>query len=153
MAQVATPVSVVTSTDGKTPCGTTVSAFSSLSIAPPMVLVCLDRGSQTLEYVLEHRRFALNILASDQTETAVRFASKKGTEKFDAVSWHTEDGLPRLANVAGWVGCNVNSVVDGGDHLVVMGVVTSSDTSRRRPLTYHGRCFGTYSALDESLPA
>jgi flavin reductase (DIM6/NTAB) family NADH-FMN oxidoreductase RutF len=87
MAHVATPVAVVSSVDGTLPVGTTVSAFTALSMNPPMVLVSLDRDSATLERVMLSKRFGVNILASDQQSTAVKFAGKGGVGKFQGVSW------------------------------------------------------------------
>lgn len=81
MAGVCTAVSVVTAMDGERPHGTTVSAFASLSMAPPMVLVALDRGSELLALVRAEGRFGLNVLGADQASCAARFA-RKGQDKF-----------------------------------------------------------------------
>src|SRR5690625_3651156 len=82
MAGVCTPVSVVTGLDGASPHGTTVSAFASLSLEPPMALVALDRGSDLLTLLHTTRRFGINVLGSGQSELALRFARKGGTGKF-----------------------------------------------------------------------
>ncbi|NKQ51620.1 flavin reductase family protein [Amycolatopsis sp. K13G38] len=143
MAGVCTPVSVVTTMDGARPHGTTVSAFSSLSMRPPMVLVALDRASALLALVRETGRFGLNVLACGQAGLAKRFAGK-GNDKFDGVDWAPANGLPRLPGVAGWLACQVSSVVDGGDHMVVMGAVEAAQRTVAPPLTYHARSFGTH---------
>jgi flavin reductase (DIM6/NTAB) family NADH-FMN oxidoreductase RutF len=148
MAHVATPVSVVTSIDGGLPVGTTVSAFLSLSMNPPMVVVSLDRGSETLELVTESRKFGLNILASDQHSAALKFATKSGVGKFHGVRWKIDHDLPRIVGAAGWVACTVDRILEGGDHMIVLGNVVAADQQHGNPLTYHRRAFGTHSALE-----
>ncbi|WP_033288204.1 flavin reductase family protein [Amycolatopsis jejuensis] len=150
MAAVPTPVSVVTAMDGTRPHGTTVSAFASLSLDPPMVLVALDRGSDLLKIVREQRRCGLNVLACAQSDLAKVFA-RKGAAKFTGVRWYSEDGLPRLDGVCGWLSCNVADLVDGGDHVVALGTVISAQVGNPAPLTYHAREFGTHIALDRAV--
>jgi flavin reductase (DIM6/NTAB) family NADH-FMN oxidoreductase RutF len=150
MAGVATPVSVVTAISGGLPHGTTVSAFASLSMNPPMVLVALDQGSELLTRIRECGRFGVNVLGSTQSALALGFARKGGTGKFDGVHWELHDDLPRLRGAPGWLACEVTSLVDGGDHVVALGTVVAAETLDGRPLTYHGRVFGTHAHLEES---
>ncbi|QYA99825.1 flavin reductase family protein (plasmid) [Rhodococcus sp. USK10] len=148
MAHVATPVAVVTSMDGGLPFGTTVSAFTSLSMTPPMVLVSLDRGSETLELITASKKFGLNVLGRDQQGTALKFAKKGGIGKFQGVRWDLDHELPRIAGAAGWIACHVAQLVEGGDHVVVLGNVVAAENNYSDPLTYHRRVFGTHSALE-----
>jgi|tagenome__1003787_1003787.scaffolds.fasta_scaffold20836760_3 flavin reductase (DIM6/NTAB) family NADH-FMN oxidoreductase RutF len=148
MAQVPTPVSVVTSMGDGLPHGTTVSAFASLSMTPPMVLVSLDRGSDLLALVRETGRFGVNVLGAEQSALALAFARKGGTGKFDGIRWEVADGLPRLPGAPGWLAAEVETLVDGGDHVVALGRVTAAESTAGRPLTYHGRIFGTHAALE-----
>jgi flavin reductase (DIM6/NTAB) family NADH-FMN oxidoreductase RutF len=143
MAGVCTPVSVVTTVEGGRPHGTTVSAFTSLSMAPPMVLVSLDRGSDLLSMVRRTGTFGLNVLASGQSALASRFA-RKGPEKFSGADWSNEFGAARLCGVAAWVACTVGQIVEGGDHLVLLGDVVAAEATESEPLTYHARTFGTH---------
>ncbi|MFF2324424.1 MULTISPECIES: flavin reductase family protein [unclassified Streptomyces] len=146
MTSVCTPVSVVTAmTDGQ-PYGTTVSAFASLSMDPPMVLVALDRGSDLLTVIQATGSFGLNILNSSQPATALIFARKGGPSKFDGVPWVLEGGLPRIGGSGGFLACRVDALIEGGDHIVVFGEVLQADTVAAPPLTYHGRAFGTHAA-------
>lgn len=147
MAGVCTPVSVVTAMDRERPHGTTVSAFASLSMDPPMVLVALDRGSDLLALVRRGGAFGVNVLGSAQPEIAKRFA-RKGSAKFDGVSWCSSSGLPRLAGCAGWLACGLRELVDGGDHVIALGDVRVAESSPCAPLTYHAREFGTHAALE-----
>lgn len=147
MSQVCTPVSVVTAMDGERPHGTTVSAFASLSVEPPMVLVALDRTSDLLALVRSSGHFGVNVLGSAQPEIAKRFA-RKGNEKFSGVPWQLEHGSPRLEGTCGWLACAVTRLVDGGDHVVALSAVLSAERSATPPLTYHARQFGTHAPLD-----
>lgn len=133
MAAVCTPVSVITALDGDRPHGTTVSAFASLSLEPPMVLVALDLGSDLLALVRRTGRFGLNVLSAAQSGLAEVFA-RKGADKFAGVRWTDDGGLPRLDATAGWLACEVDTLVPG----------------ELPPLTYHRRLYGTHTALADS---
>jgi flavin reductase (DIM6/NTAB) family NADH-FMN oxidoreductase RutF len=148
MSRVATPVAVVTALDDGRPHGTTVSAFASLSMTPPMVLVSLDRGSDLLALVRRSGRFGLNVLEASQSALALAFAAKGGTAKFQGVPWVLADDLPRLPGVTGWLACAVENLVEGGDHVIALGRVVSADCCDGSPLTYHARVFGTHTVLD-----
>ena len=145
MAGVATPVSVVTTLTGGHPHGTTVSAFASLSLTPPMVLVSLDRGSGLLARLAEGRSFGVNVLGLEQAGLALAFA-RKGSDTFAGVDWTVDAGAPRLAGSPGWLACTVSSLVEGGDHVIVLGAVQRATTTAAQPLTYHARTFGTHAA-------
>ncbi|MEU1997988.1 flavin reductase family protein [Nocardia gamkensis] len=151
MAAVCTPVSVVTAMDGERPHGTTVSAFASLSMRPPMILVALDHGSELLAIIRRTKRFGLNILGSTQPETATAFA-RKGPDKFAGISWTTVAGAPRLSGAPGWVVCDAASFTEAGDHTVVFADVRDASTGEGQPLTYFRRAFGTHTLLGAGLP-
>lgn len=148
MSGVCTPVSVVTALEGSVPFGSTVSAFTSLSLDPPMVLVALDRTSETLAAIRASGTFGLNVLAAAQSGLAMQFA-KKATDKWRDVLWHDEAGVPRIEGASGWIRCAVHDLLDGGDHIIVNGLVkAASQTPETSPLTYHRRRFGTHAELD-----
>jgi flavin reductase (DIM6/NTAB) family NADH-FMN oxidoreductase RutF len=142
LAAVAAPVAVVTSFDGERPHGTTVSAFCSLSLEPPLVLVSLDRGSDLLRMIRHSRRYGINVLSDDQEEIATRFA-RKGAEKFAEVPWALDTDLPRLAGTSSWMACRLHGLVDGGDHVIAIGFVEHAAASPSHPLLYRQRAFGT----------
>lgn len=146
MAGVPTPVSVVTTLRAGRPYGTTVSAWASLSMDPPMTLVSLDRTSRLLVQLRATGRFGVNILTVGQTAEAARFATK-ADDKFAGLSWQVVDGLPRLGGGGGWLACEVTEYVPGGDHVLVLGRVVGADPGQSRPLTYHAREFGTHHPL------
>jgi flavin reductase (DIM6/NTAB) family NADH-FMN oxidoreductase RutF len=117
MAAVCTPVSVVTATVDGRPHGTTVSAFASLSMHPPMVLVSLDRTSELLAVVRSSGAFGLNVLGRDQSGLARVFAGKGGAEKFAGVPWELDSGsrgfpvpaaFSRVASPGSWKGATTS---------------------------------------------
>lgn len=146
MGGVSAPVVVVTAFDTDRPHGTTVSAFASLSRRPPMITVALDCSSALLPIIVATRRLGINVLCAGQSEIALNFA-RKDDNKFEDVEWHTADGLPRLSGVTGWLACDVESLVDGGDHHLVLGRVRAAVDTPDRPLVYHRREFGTHAAI------
>jgi flavin reductase (DIM6/NTAB) family NADH-FMN oxidoreductase RutF len=137
---VPTAVSVVTTTNGEAPHGTTVSAFCSLSVNPPLLLVALDRSSDLLQLLERSGRFGVNVLAEGQEDIGLGCA-RKGPEKLRDTSWHYDDGVPRIDGVAAWLACDVEDLLPGGDHLIVVGLVTACETGEREPLIYHRRRF------------
>jgi flavin reductase (DIM6/NTAB) family NADH-FMN oxidoreductase RutF len=146
MAEVCTPVTVVTTIADGLPHGTTVSAFTSLSLRPPMIAVALDLTSDLLVKIRRTRRFGVNVLGVSQDRLAVQFAGK-GHDKFAGVAWSLDDGLPRLVDAIGWLTCRADSFLDGGDHVLVPGRVESAVAVPAPPLAYHRRVFGTHSGF------
>ncbi|WP_297500943.1 flavin reductase family protein [Pseudonocardia sp.] len=151
MAGVCSPVTIVTTYRDSQPHGTTVSAFASLSLDPPMVSIALDKRSSLLASVLATRRFGVNVLSQDQDNLAMLFA-RRSADRFSAAEWHLDQGLPRLPGAAGWMVCELAQEVRGGDHLLLLGVVTQATPVEVAPLVYGHRMFGTHSAFAERLP-
>jgi hypothetical protein len=102
MTQVATPVSVVTTVHAGTAYGTTVSAFLSLSMHPPMVLVSLDTGSNLLAALQPGSPLGVNVLAADQGALARQFATKN-ENKFAGIEWQLRAGAPCLPDLHVWI--------------------------------------------------
>jgi flavin reductase (DIM6/NTAB) family NADH-FMN oxidoreductase RutF len=148
LAGVCTPVSVVTSLRDGHPHGTTVSAFCSLSLQPPMVLVSLARSSDLLAIVTESRVFAINVLNHGQQQLAINFA-RKGLDKFDGVQWRLDRGVPRLDGAATWLVCKLEQLHEGGDHLIAVGLVEHAESGPGNPLLYRRREFGTMRRSSE----
>lgn len=139
MGQFATGVAVVTS---RGPAGLTTNAFTSLSLDPRLVLVCLDLESRTLAAVREHGRLAVNVLAAGQRELAVRFAGKAShAEKFESVDWREEAGVPVLDGCVAWVAGPVRELVPGGDHVIAITAVEAFDAPGGDPLLFHGGAY------------
>ncbi|MFT4009510.1 MAG: flavin reductase family protein [Nocardioidaceae bacterium] len=145
MGNVAAPVAVVTTHAGGVPHGTTVSAFASLSMTPPMLLVSLQHASHLLSLLDVGTRFGVNVLAAHQSALASRFATR-GPDKFTDVPWVLNDGAPALLDTHAWVALRVARLVRAGDHTLVLGDVVNARTGHEAPLTYHRRSFGTHLA-------
>jgi flavin reductase (DIM6/NTAB) family NADH-FMN oxidoreductase RutF len=145
MAAVCAQVTVVTAEDGG-PFGTTVSAFASLSLRPPMITVALDLGSRLLEPVLRTRRFGVNVLGQGQQDSAQRFA-QRAADRFAAVDWYYDHGLPRLADAPAWLVCELAQAVEGGDHMLLLGAVGHAESRTAPPLVYGHRTYGTHSGF------
>lgn len=124
----ATGVTVVTATGPGGPAGLTTNAFSSLSLDPPLVLVCFDNASRTLPVVREAGRFAVNVLRAGQEDVAAVFASKRvAADKFAQVTHAEAHGLPVLDGALAWLACELRELVEGGDHTIGVGAVTALD--------------------------
>ncbi|MDI2030550.1 flavin reductase family protein [Saccharopolyspora sp. TS4A08] len=146
MGSIATPVAVVSAFDRDRPHGTTVSAFMSLSKEPPMTVVSLDRSSDLLRYIDDAQQFGINVLAAHQSAIATAFA-RKGTDKMAELAWIVDSGLPRIDDTSGWIACDVAKMVDGGDHVLVLGDVVSLDHAPYPPLVYHQGTFGSHTPM------
>ena len=121
-----TGVTVVTASGPGGPAGMTTNAFSSLSLDPPLVLVCFERGSRTLPVVRDAGRFAVNVLRAGQEELARVFASKRiHAEKFADVTHTVDHGVPVLDGALAWVVCDLEALHPGGDHEIGVGAVTA----------------------------
>jgi flavin reductase (DIM6/NTAB) family NADH-FMN oxidoreductase RutF len=133
----ATGVTVVTTCDADgRPTGLTASAFSSVSLDPPLILVCVDHKSQSYPALRERRRFAVNILAADQEAISRRFASSR-LDKFDGVAHRISDlGLPLVDGAIARLECVTVSMHVEGDHTIFVGRVERANASGGDPLLY-----------------
>jgi 3-hydroxy-9,10-secoandrosta-1,3,5(10)-triene-9,17-dione monooxygenase reductase component len=147
MAHWTTGVAVVTSRDESGPRGATTNALTSLSLDPLLVLVALDRTSNTLAAVRASGRFCINILAADQEEIARSFATKaSGEEKLASCDHELVDGVPVLTGCVAWLACELDSELEGGDHMILLGrPLEAGADPERRPLVFYG---GRYHAAD-----
>lgn len=145
MSCFASGVTVVTARDDSgRPVGLTVSAFSSLSLSPPLILICLDKRVANLA-AFRRGPFAVNVLAEGQDVVSSRFAEKR-EDRFEGMS-HAPgaNGAPLLEGCLAHIECDTHQVADGGDHDIIMGAVTRvARQSEGRPLVYFG---GRYASL------
>ncbi|CCG40919.1 flavin reductase family protein [Magnetospirillum molischianum] len=146
----ASGVTVITAIDPETdsPVGVTVSAFSSLSLDPPLVLFCLGRTGSCVSAIEAAGRFAVNILADDQRDISARFAGPVDARWRDLAWESLSDGSPALPGALTVLECVLTRTIEGGDHLIFIGEVqTILSRDGARPLIYQG---GGY--LDFPLP-
>lgn len=138
MASFAASVTVVTTVDGAgRNHGMTATAFSSLSLDPPLCLVCIDKGASVLPAFRESAHFAVNILASDQEALSTRFAGPD-RDRFEGVRWRRGAiaGCPLIAGAIATVECLRREVLPGGDHDILVGLVAAATVADGAPLVY-----------------
>ena len=142
-------VAVVTakSADGEL-FGLTVSAFCAVSIDPPLVLVCIDKSSNSLPAIRDGGGFTVNLLAAGREELALRYA-RKDENKFDGVSWieaPISEGGPILeADSVGYAVCRTETAVEAGDHWIFVGAVEAGAVrADETPLVYGRRQFAAW---------
>src|SRR4051794_32061654 len=142
----ATGVCVVTALGPDGPAGLTTNAVSSLSLRPPLIVVCFDNGSRTLPVVRAARRFAVNVLRVGQEDLAQRFASKRmPADKFAEVTHTVDHGVPVLDDALAWFVCDLAAEHPGGDHTIGVGAVTAMGQGSGRPLTFYRGEYRTLS--------
>jgi flavin reductase len=147
----ATGVAVVTTMSGDSPVGTTVNAFTTVSLDPALVLVCLQRGSRLLTAVEASGVFAATVLAAEQRWQAQWFANR--TRLADATAFAgvatipaPETGCLVLSEGVAYFDCRVHELLSGGDHVIVLGeVATCGELRPREPLLF---CGGRYIGVD-----
>ena len=119
----ATGVTVITSGTGERASGTTVNSFTSVSLAPPLVLFCLHKESRLRALVDEYGTFVVNLLARPQERIAWAFAGRETALIRDVPHDVTSSGLPILAGALAFLGCRTVNEIDGGDHCIYLGHV------------------------------
>lgn len=140
----ATGVTVITTMNEDVPVGTTASAVASLSMDPPMMLVCLNRSSATHDHIAASGAFGVNIMSQGQGGTAYAFA-KKGADKFSGVAWNpANNGVPLIDDSLASIACRVVETTVGGTHTVFLGEVTHAEAFPGEPLTYYRGAFGRF---------
>lgn len=147
----ASGVSVVTSNDSGLLYGLTVSSFSSLSLDPPLVLVCLSNANRIVDMIRASGGFAVSMLASDQVAASNYFAQtgRSPTPGFTVVEgeW-TPSGQPIVAGSLAWMTCETHALVAHGDHTIAIGRVTESRVDDgKEPLLYWNRSYRQIGAV------
>lgn len=140
----ASGVTVVTTCVAERDFGTTASAVSSLSLEPPMLLVCLNETSDTGRAIRESGRFAVNILADGQADLANRFATKSPSKFREHEVVRGPSGLPLIAGALAQIECRVANAVTGGTHTVFLAEVENAEATEADPLTYYRGRFGRF---------
>jgi len=141
-----TGVSVVTTKDQNgQPVGMTMSAVTSLSLAPPQFLICVDNRARTLAAIVASGHFCINYLRQDQENLASAFA-RRGEDRFAALAHRVENtGSPVLEGAIAFIECTVHAVHAGGDHTIIVGEVDASRVASGIPLLYYR---GGYAQLE-----
>ena len=143
MGRFATGVTVVTvvSPDG-TPSGMTVNSLSSVSLDPPLVSICIDRGAVMHAAITGAPGFVVNILRSDQEAVSRRFAEDR-PDRFDGVGYGlSSNGHPILDGVLAHLECTVHTSIEAGDHSVFLGHVVGGASGEGHPLLFYQGEYG-----------
>jgi flavin reductase (DIM6/NTAB) family NADH-FMN oxidoreductase RutF len=141
-----TGVAVVASrkADGA-PCGLTANAVTSLSLDPPLILVCVDRSADSHDCIRDAGVFTVNVLGSASERLARRFAAWDITDKFAGVAYRpAASGAPVLEDALAWVECRVRETFPGGDHTIFVGEVLAGDAREGEPLLYYRGGYGRF---------
>lgn len=135
--QFATGIAIVTVLDGAgSPHGMTVNSFTSVSLEPPLVLICIDNRATILKHLLSAGAIGINVLEETQGALSVRFA-RPGEDRFGAVEWQAgELGVPLIPDALGVFECEVREFVEAGDHQVMIAEVKFVKCGGGRPLLY-----------------
>ena len=148
MGSFPTGVTVITCLDAEgNPVGLTANAVSSVSLAPPQLLICIGRDRYTAKAIQSRGAFAVHFLNSGQQQMAQRFASPQ-SDKFAGLPIRSGlHGLPLLPDVLACAQCELRSMIDAGDHLVFIGLVLRGEARQGDPLMYFRRNYGSWSGL------
>jgi flavin reductase (DIM6/NTAB) family NADH-FMN oxidoreductase RutF/DNA-binding GntR family transcriptional regulator len=143
----ASGVTIITTRTGDQDYGTTASAVSSLSMEPPMLLICLNKTSETRQAIIAAGWFAVNILSESQTALAYAFA-KKSPDKFQGAHIvRGVGGVPLIPGALAQLECLLRETATGGTHTVFMGEVQHASATEGAPLTYYRGQFGRFAEM------
>lgn len=146
MGHFCTGITVITANDVDGPVGFTAQSFTSLSLDPPLVLVCPARTSSTWPRIEAAGEFCVNVLAEDQEEICRGFATR-GADKFAGVGYSAAPvtHAPLLDRALAWIDCRLEEVHDGGDHHIVVGRVLDLGIAEKgRPLLFYRGGYGRF---------
>ncbi|MCS6784021.1 MAG: flavin reductase family protein [Candidatus Caldarchaeum sp.] len=141
MRRVPQCVTVVTTFDGSKPHGMTVSSFTSVSLEPQLVLIVLEKTTQTCRNVLETKRFCVNLLSEKQAAVSDLFAYAPHDDRFEKVKYRLEDGFyPVIDGAVATLFCEVHNHVEAATHNIILGLVKDIKIfSDQQPLVYFQR--------------
>lgn len=143
-------VSIIATSGAAGPAGLTVTSFTSLSAAPPLVLFCIGNTARSFAPISESEVFSVNVLSTAQSDVARLFASKS-ENKWDSVAYECRDGrAPLLADCVANLECERYAMLPGGDHTIVVGqVIACHRRHDLEPLVYRDRNFWKLKEIHE----
>ena len=148
LAHFASGVTIVTLRAPDGPVGFTASAFTSVSLEPPLVLVCVGRQASVHDHFLEHDFFGVSILAQEQAWAAAQFSQRK-FDRFRDVRLNEGPfaGVPLIDGAIVHLECRCHERHPAGDHTIVLGKVLYAKVTNGEPLVHYRRTFGGFTAL------
>jgi flavin reductase (DIM6/NTAB) family NADH-FMN oxidoreductase RutF len=136
-----------------TPRGFTANSFTSVSLDPALVLICIGKSAASYPVFSAAAHFSISILAEDQKQVSSLFASK-AADKFEQVAWHPGlTGSPVIDGSAAWFDCETHQVVEAGDHIILIGRVVDFANTTASPLGYGRGAYLTFSLSQDALAA
>jgi len=145
----ASGVTVITTREQDTNYGLTASAVTSLTLEPPMLLVCINKNTATQAVISRTRKFSVNILNQDQAHLAYQFA-KPQSDKFQGVDFsYGSLGVPLLTDALACIECRVVADVEAGTHRVFLAEVDRAEANQGTPLTYFRSTFGRFEMVQD----
>jgi len=131
--------------DGR-PCGLTANAVASLSLHPPLVLVCVEHSADSHDCIQAAGAFSVNVLPATAERLARRFAEYDSSDKFEGVAYRNEiTGAPVLGDAMAWIDCTLRDALPGGDHTIFIGEVVAGDALDGVPLVYYRGGYGRFT--------
>ncbi len=141
-----TGVTVVTAFAPDGPAGMAANSVTSVSLDPPLILVCPAKTSETWPLIRTAGRFCVNVMGGEAGEVTRRFAAK-GVDRFDGVAWHRRETGPALDDAVAWIECAVRDEHDAGDHTIaVADVLAIESAGEGDPLVFFRGRYGTFAA-------
>jgi flavin reductase (DIM6/NTAB) family NADH-FMN oxidoreductase RutF len=149
----ATGVTVATVLDAAgDPHGITVNSFTSVSLLPPLVLICLAHRARVLEHFQPGVHFGINVLNETQREISDHFANSK-RDRFNGIEWRPGGtGVPLLPRGLAFIECRMRNRVTAGDHDIVIGEVLEAKVEEGRPLLYYASGYRKLDPHEEPVP-
>lgn len=144
LAHFASGVTVVTARGDAGAVGFTATGFTSVSLTPPLVLVCVGKRASVHDVVVGAARFGVSILSEGQRWIAEQFA-RSGQDRFAGVPLR-EDGAPLVADAVVQLECRPHARHDAGDHTILVGEVLAAHVAAATPLVHHFRRYGSFTA-------
>ncbi len=147
LGRFASGITIITSIDAEgRDVGMTASAFSSVSLQPPLIQVCVDRTASMFEALLHGDRFGVNVLAAEQEALSRRFAAVESSHRFEGIGYSRGDsGVVLLDDALAHIECCMASRMEAGDHMIFIGEVERANARDARPLLYYR---GGYAQLE-----
>lgn len=143
--QFATGVAIATTLDGEgNPHGLTINSFTSVSLTPPLVLICIDYRAAVLPYFRAAEHFGISFLNESQEVLSNRFAYRPDC-RFEGTEWRPGvTGVPLIEGNLAALECRVERILEAGDHFVILGETVSAELNGGEPLLYYS---GAYARL------
>ncbi|MBS1892968.1 MAG: flavin reductase family protein [Actinobacteria bacterium] len=139
-----TGVTVITAKDGGEPVGIVANSVTSVSLDPPLMLICPAKSSGTWPRLRSAGQFCINVMAGHHEEVCRRFAVKGAEDRFEGAAWHERRGMPALDDAVAWIDCSIRDEHDAGDHTIVVADILDMEAATDvEPLVFFRGRYGT----------